>query len=291
MQFLMRPQKIDLESWPGFLMRFAEANALHGIAGLAAFLGCSSTRLVSYGPSKILPLLEIPSRRLAFSGVYARGHVAHASRPATHRMHHVLFRSRVCPACLETDSYQYIRFRWDQPVGLTCSKHCLLLSDECSECGMALTLTRNRVCYCDCGLDLRRLPRSDSDEAIKCIEYVFAGRIADYWSGDVIQRIKVARKRSELINQIFLVTQENAGPVTSAMKAFVTREVVTTVAPFFASWPSWHRGQIARLVKTELKAPRMPRHKLIRLIVPALRDSLRRIRQQRILQGSNLDLR
>lgn len=70
------------------------------------------------------------------------------------------FYPRICPECLcETEIALAI---WDLTLVTACHHHLIRLVDTCVSCGKRLSWKRNRICYCNCGFDLRHSPRVSS---------------------------------------------------------------------------------------------------------------------------------
>jgi hypothetical protein len=62
----------------------------------------------------------------------------------------------VCPDCLDEP---YLRHYWEHTYVTACPYHRIQLVDRCSDCGEMLSLHRYHIDRCDCGHELRMLPR------------------------------------------------------------------------------------------------------------------------------------
>lgn len=66
----------------------------------------------------------------------------------------------VCPACLA--EAPYLRHCWGHAYVTACAVHHIQLVDRCDACGERLSSERDQIDQCECGQDLRELPRQPS---------------------------------------------------------------------------------------------------------------------------------
>ncbi|MCZ2900949.1 TniQ family protein [Burkholderia thailandensis] len=66
----------------------------------------------------------------------------------------------VCPECLADEPH--LRHYWEHAYVTACPHHRIRLVDRCNDCGELLSSNRYHVDRCDCGHDLRALPRIES---------------------------------------------------------------------------------------------------------------------------------
>lgn len=66
----------------------------------------------------------------------------------------------VCPECLADEPY--LRHYWGHTYVTACPHHRIRLVDRCNDCGESLSPNRYHIDRCDCGHDLRALPRIES---------------------------------------------------------------------------------------------------------------------------------
>jgi hypothetical protein len=152
MKLIDRPRFISGESWPGYLMRLAEANGGAGLSYICQMLDWSTYQLIAASPFTTLPLfgvgceeltkeegqILVPWRRYMNLGTFGRS-----------------IYSRVCPKCLASDKIPHIRAAWDLALQVDCADHHCLLIDECPQCHCRLEHTRRSLTRCNCGFDLK----------------------------------------------------------------------------------------------------------------------------------------
>lgn len=159
------------ESFEGFLLRLAVENSYVGVRDLLKAvlprrhsndlrralreIRCSKSDLerlgkVSCGDSS--SLLHFAWLELPDGAVFAQGQRIEGDA--------LLERSQVCPRCLSET--EYARDEWELAPVICCSKHGVRFHDTCS-CGSPLSWKRSHLLYCDCGQDLRELPKINVD--------------------------------------------------------------------------------------------------------------------------------
>ncbi len=158
--FLQEPD----ESFPGYLLRLAEAN---GYAGITDLLRATlSTRRASV--DRMLHDLRTSRSDLSTLSRVAVG-------DAEHLLRHLAFplqdgalvvnqmrvdgdawltaKAQVCPQCLSERGY--LLEAWDWTVVTVCPEHCITLIDKCPNCAAPITWGRPHPFHCEqCGADL-----------------------------------------------------------------------------------------------------------------------------------------
>lgn len=153
---LLRPNEIEGESWPGYLMRLAQANDFNGIEGLADILGLTFMSLLISPQKEVLERLGIISVFATSSSkkctTLNRSYMGAAGRTV---------RSRICPSCLESMPVPHIRASWDRALEVNCRIHLDRLCDECPACHTPITYRRRYVGCCNCGFKFSNAARND----------------------------------------------------------------------------------------------------------------------------------
>jgi hypothetical protein len=82
-------------------------------------------------------------------------------------------RDAVCTLCLRESAH--LRSIWEHAFLVACPRHGVLLRDECSSCGAQLRDTREHICACDCGFDLRAAPAEPATPAQRWLSSLLDG--------------------------------------------------------------------------------------------------------------------
>jgi hypothetical protein len=153
MRLLVRRRWLESESWPGYLLRLAEANGLAGIGALARLAGTTKGRILVGEPRHILAALGVEHDGVPHIGaredLVPRG--ASMMRQAKRS-----FNTAVCPACLRTDLVPVIRARWEFPMEVACHVHHVTLATRCPGCDRPLRVDRPQLLQCPCGFLLSK---------------------------------------------------------------------------------------------------------------------------------------
>lgn len=144
---LLRPSWIEGESWPGFLLRVAKANALSdGMNSLGAVMGIKAKDLLMTDPSIALVQLGYSSPSIEpDKGPLDRGPRAMPFRSG--RSRYVAF----CSKCLSEDVTPHMRAYWDRPFQFECTLHKSGLHRVCPSCLRPVSALRRTLERCDCG--------------------------------------------------------------------------------------------------------------------------------------------
>ncbi|WP_186223236.1 hypothetical protein [Burkholderia gladioli] len=139
------------ESGFGYYRSLTADNVLSNWRELAAMAGVQRTR------SALLAHADFVAGQLGLENEWTR---LASEQEAVCRSWGRLHRSQsdaVCPACLADEPW--LRHYWEHTYVTACPHHRLQLVDRCSDCGELLSLHRYHVDRCDCGHELRMLPR------------------------------------------------------------------------------------------------------------------------------------
>ncbi|GEM_PF-6735652 len=114
------------------------------------------------------------------------------------RPHVVRSCSALCPVCL--DETPYSKAIWDVALVSCCPCHRTMLVDRCPQCGLLVSIRRNKVCQCRCGHDYRSI----KPVLVSCDAVEIARDIQnDIWrnaGSDLLSEIDVVNKISAQTN-------------------------------------------------------------------------------------------
>lgn len=157
---LMRPRPELGESWPGYLCRLADRNALAGVAGLVRVLKVSKGVLLcaqlASEPTEFALDVSDPSK-----GALIAALVVGRS-----------WRSRICPICVDNENPISLA-RWDEPLALRCVQHDCMLIDRCDRCNAIIRHDRPFLASCACGKRFRTMVAQDIPVWVKTMEKVY----------------------------------------------------------------------------------------------------------------------
>lgn len=139
------------ESGFGYYRSLTADNVLSNWRELAGIAGVQRTR------SALLGHADFVAGQLGLESEWA--HLA-SEQEAVCRSWGRLHRTHtdaVCPACLADEPW--LRHYWEHAYVTACPHHRLQLVDRCSDCGESLSPHRYHIDRCDCGHELRMLPR------------------------------------------------------------------------------------------------------------------------------------
>lgn len=244
MKLLLKPRWMPGESWPGYLLRLAEANQLGRLAGLGAGLNLRPNELLMADPASILDTM----------GVDAQG-LPPADPPVPGWMRTIPFRAgrsgftSWCSLCLRDDSTPHFRALWDLPLQLTCEVHECQLERVCPSCGQDLTVLRKRLLYCDCGRQLATVPPRATSSSVKRMQQIFTrGRAASD------ARSFAAATNEELLGVQLLRWLAQRSEVSlqrpkrmRMTHAWLKGEELARVIPWFEDWPHEFERRYANL--------------------------------------------
>lgn len=143
-QLLFRPlPSATGESWPGYVLRIAQRNALVGAEDVARRFGWPLEWTLDGPNPQCLVDLQLAEEGHA---LIASGRGKTAS-------------TRYCPICLHPDSPDWMRVwnaQWDSPITFHCEHHGCLLTDRCLTCSARVSHRRQHFDRCDCGAPFHR---------------------------------------------------------------------------------------------------------------------------------------
>ncbi|MGF6550721.1 TniQ family protein [Paraburkholderia youngii] len=147
----------DDESGFGYYRRLAADNVLSNWRELAGLVGVQRNR------SALMGHADFVAGQLGLESAW--GHFA-SQRESVCRSWGRLHRAQtdaVCPACLADEPY--LRHHWEHAYVTACPHHRIQHVDRCDGCGESLSPHRYLIDRCDCGRELRMLPRTASTRA------------------------------------------------------------------------------------------------------------------------------
>jgi hypothetical protein len=150
MSLLVTRAPRDDESGFGYYRALTAENVLSNWRELAGLAGVQRSR------SALLAHAEFVAGQLGLETTWA--HFA-SQQEATCRNWGRLHRVQtdaVCPACLDEP---YLRHHWEHTYVTACPHHRIQHVDRCDDCGELLSPNRYHIDRCDCGHELRMLPR------------------------------------------------------------------------------------------------------------------------------------
>ncbi|MGF6596306.1 hypothetical protein P3T23_001013 [Paraburkholderia sp. GAS448] len=139
------------ESGFGYYRSLTADNVLSNWRELAGIAGVQRTR------SALLGHADFVAGQLGLESEWA--HLA-SGQEAVCRSWGRLHRAQndaVCPDCLADEPW--LRHYWEHTYATACPHHRIQLVDRCSDCGESLSPHRYHIDRCDCGHELRMLPR------------------------------------------------------------------------------------------------------------------------------------
>ncbi len=139
------------ESGFGYYRSLTADNVLSNWRELAGIAGVQRTR------SALLAHADFVAGQLGLENEWTR---LASEQEAVCRSWGRLHRSQsdaVCPACLADEPW--LRHYWEHTYVTACPHHRIQQVDRCSDCGELLSLHRYHIDRCDCGHELRMLPR------------------------------------------------------------------------------------------------------------------------------------
>lgn len=268
-EFLVKPKYLQGESYPGYLLRFAERNHLDGLKRLAAIFGLSSLQLLRLPRAEVVRLLKIedcvnsPEQDSGFDLLEPPSVLNEQCR------------GRVCPDCLRESEDASAKEVWDRPFSFFCARHDVLLIDACSECGLAIDyLHRRGINRCMCGVAFSKSESEAPPMWTKVMGHVFERTRA---SVDTTQRFI---DQSAAATVLRLATHSLAPgsafrPNSRVPPPFLTSTAVQAAQPWFADWPNGFVKQLSRIGwKLDSKRRQQMRGQLSADLFPAIDAAL-----------------
>jgi hypothetical protein len=162
---LMRPRPELGESWPGYLCRLADRNALPGVAGLVRVLNVSKGALLcgQLASEQTDFALDVPDPS---KGALIATLVVGRS-----------WRTRICPICVDGED-PIVQARWDGPLTLRCTQHRCMLIDRCDSCHTPIRHDRQTLDSCACGKRFRTMVPKVVPSWVTALESAYAEAIS-----------------------------------------------------------------------------------------------------------------
>lgn len=232
------------ESGLGYYRRLAVGNALWGWKELAKVAGVAPTRTV------LLTSPETVSQELGLEPDWSQ-QAAQNERAATrfrglHRSHN----DAVCPACLENEVY--IRRHWEHVYVTACHTHKVQLQERCPDCGGHFVQSRERIAFCECGLDLTTLPRVVATPTQVWLSALIAREGVDL--GGIFPKTHAVDVHAlcELVKLLCLYADPQQAPRrrnearSKGVKEAI--EFLSPLEPLLADWPRGFENHVAQRI-------------------------------------------
>ncbi|MBB6317305.1 TniQ family protein [Paraburkholderia tropica] len=164
----------------------------------------------------------------------------------------------VCPACLAESPH--LRHHWEHAYVTACSQHRILLVDQCDACGKHLSQERLYIGLCECGHDLRSLPRVPATRAQQWLSTLIAscgqqsGSVKPHVRGvDVNVLVKVIRTLCQYADPT-----SPGLPRSAASPKFVTEavEFLSPLEALLADWPTGFQSHVEERIAVGRKDAR-----------------------------------
>lgn len=152
----------DSESTMGYLLRLANANGFDGLPKFKAAIGklipCHDLRQITKSDLAEITGYEEHDLWPHIGSYYMPGkhtyffRFARDEQPFLPKESMNFMTPRVCPLCVSEN--KYLSHCWDHGLTVHCTKHDLLLQDQCPSCREYLTWSRPYLLQCNCGFEL-----------------------------------------------------------------------------------------------------------------------------------------
>lgn len=251
MRILNSPAYMEGESWPGYLLRLAEANGFSGLEAIARILHRTNYQVIASAPPATLRLLDVncatligidyaaapPGCRYTELGTYGRSVFA-----------------RLCSKCLTCDAIPYARATWDLALQVCCPVHRCLLIDECPQCTHRLDYLRPSIVHCICGYDLRLCRTQPASNLYAFIRETF--ELDDDRPTRLFTFAQSSKPERDALGVLLrLLAQAHPGPEPGrhtskipSTQAFIRAKDLDALAGWFEDWPN---GFIQRLIRSK----------------------------------------
>ncbi len=243
---VVRPHWREDESWPGYLLRLANANGYHGVYPLARRSGISVGSLLSEKHDETLRRFGVQglvvSAPRPLSTVLPRVGRPHGAGPQT--------RSRLCPTCVGASSSSHVLATWESPMAFVCSVHETMLHDRCAACSTRIDYSRDDLLFCNCGSSYALMATASPPSWYSnLLTALTANSTQRDWKSDV------AAAHVLLSLAHWPADKSSPRKLRPATWDFVGSNDLPSLAPWFTDWP---RGFVAQLRQRQDDGTRMP---------------------------------
>lgn len=245
---LLRPPWIEGESWPGFLLRIAQANQLtEGLSSLGEMMGITGMSLLMADPAGTLLQLgynapDIQPRR----DLLERGPKAMPFRSG--RSRYVAF----CSKCLLEDYTPHMRAQWDRPFQFHCTVHQSGLHRTCPNCKQPVSALRKNLERCDCGHSLaasktaRTLAGAD---VLRSFLHVHTTIEPQTFEGASQQELSAVLLVQRILHIVSSSSPSHPGHRKPRLKdVWLTDRDLSDVTALFSQWPTSFEQGFLRLI-------------------------------------------
>jgi hypothetical protein len=232
---VVRPLWRTSESWPGYLLRLANANGYDGVFPLARRSGTSVGSLFSEKHDETLRRFGMPGSSVGapsvLSAILPRVGRPHGAGPQT--------RSRLCPTCVGTCTSPHVPATWESPMAFVCTIHETMLHDRCTNCRARIDYTRDNLIECNCGSAYGRMTTAP----------------APSWYSNLVGSFAVDSTRRNLHNDVaaahillslasWPTDKQSPRKLRPSTWDFVDSDHLARLAPWFTNWPHGFVGQL-----------------------------------------------
>ncbi|CAB3752466.1 TniQ family protein [Paraburkholderia humisilvae] len=227
----------DDESGHGYYRRLAADNVLSSWRELAGLAGVQRNR------SALLGHADFVAGQLGLENSWA--HFASNQEVACRRWGrlHRAQSDAVCPGCLAEEGH--LRHYWEHTYATACPHHRFRLVDRCDACGEMLSPHRYLIDRCDCGHDLRMLPRTASSHAQHWLSTLIASTGQQSGGVDIDKLGKVVRTLCLYADPTLPSPPRGAALPNSIAEAIDLLEPLETM---LADWPAGFQSHVEKRI-------------------------------------------
>jgi hypothetical protein len=232
------------ESGLGYYRRLAADNMLSNWRELAGLAG------VAYSRSALLGHAQAMTDLLGIEAAWAHSASQQETRARAWGSLQRLQADAVCPVCLAQSGH--LRQAWEHAYVTACPHHRIRLVDRCDACGQWLSSHRGHIDRCECGHDLRELPRVPSSPAQHWLSALIGS--AGHTSAGVEPALKGVdiSALGSLVRTLCLF----ADPTQPALRRRATAprsiaeavELLAPLEPLLADWPAGFRAHVEQRI-------------------------------------------
>lgn len=262
MKILNSPAYLDGESWPGYLLRLAEANGFSGLGAIARILHQTNYQVIASSPPATLRLLSVNCDTLMGIDYAVAPQGCNYVELGTYGRS---VYARVCSKCLTVDAIPYARSIWDMALQVCCAVHSCMLIDECPQCTHRLDYQRPSILRCACGFDLRLCRTQPASSLYSTIRETL--EIDDPCPPHLTTFAPSSRRECNALALLLrLLAQAHPCPKPGrhtakigSHQAFIRARDLDAVAGWFENWPNGfiHRLICAKRARTQSRAVKL----------------------------------